>query len=338
MAFVLSGVVEGLLQTGAALGLDRAALLASADIDEAALLDRDRTLPLSAQVAVGRAIVDARPGVNIALEMLRRLQPGAFGVLGYALASSESLAQALTTFVRYQGCLTDALRWGRPDAVTLTVEADPELAPLGHPVETAVGLWVALGRRLAGLEWRPRALSFRHTALGDPAEHAAFFGVAPVFGAARNALVLDAPTLALPVHGAELALRSPLLAVLADRSREPRDADVVSSLRAELRRRLPRGTADKPSVARAMGMSARTLARRLQEEGTRYAAVLDETRRSIALDLLDGPVAVYEVSFLLGYSEPSTFHRAFRRWTGESPEAWRRARRSARPQASSAKT
>ncbi len=331
MAFVLSGVVESLLQTGAALGLERGALLAAAGLDEAPLLDRDASLPLSAHVAVGAAIVTARPHTNVALEMLRRLQPGALGALGYALSSCQTLAQALSTFLRYQACLTDGVRWRRPDPVTLSLEADRSLAALGHPVEAAVGLWVALGRRLAGVPWAPRAVSFAHEPAGDPAEHAAFFGVAPRFGAARNALVLDAATLALPVRGAEPALRSPLLRLL-DARLSPRaaDPDVVAALRAELRRRLPRGEADKPAVARALGMSTRTLGRRLEGGGTRYAAVLDDTRREMALELLDDDaLAVYEVAFLLGYSEPSTFHRAFRRWTGESPDAFRAGRAQA---------
>jgi AraC-like DNA-binding protein len=315
------------LQAGAALGIDRATLLAAAELDEAALLDRDASLPLRAQVAVGRAIIDARPGVNVALVMLQRIQPGALGALGYALGSCASLAQALSTFVRYQRCFTDAFTFRQPNATTLTLDADPELARLGHPIESAVGLWVALGRRLARTEWSPRAVSFRHMPLGDPAEHAAFFGVAPTFGAPSNTLVLEPASLALPVHGAELALRSPMLRLLDGRLAEPVEADVVTSIRAELRRRLPQGSADKPTVARALGMSARTLARRLSEAGTHYNAVLEETRRALALDLLTGAsLAVYEVAFLLGYSEPSTFHRAFRRWTGQTPDAWRRAR------------
>lgn len=327
MATVLSGAVEGLLQAGAALGIDRASLLAAAELDEAALLDRDARLPLQAQIAVGRAIIYARPGVNVALSMLRRMQPGALGALGYALGSCSTLAQALSTFVRYQRHLTDAFVFRQPRATTLTLDAHPELASLGHPVEAAVGLWVALGRRLTKTEWAPRAVRFRHAPLGDPREHAAFFGVAPTFEAPANVLELDASTLALPVHGADLALRSPMLRLLEARLAGPVEADVVAATRAELRRRLPQGSADKPTVARALGMSARTLARRLAEASTHYNAVLEETRRVLALDLLEGRgLAIHEVAFLLGYTEPSTFHRAFRRWTGETPDAWRRAR------------
>jgi AraC-like DNA-binding protein len=327
---VVSGMVEGLLQVGAALGLERAGLLRTAALDEGALLDRDARLPLSGMVALGRAIIDARPGVNVGLLMLQRLRPAALGALGYALANCATLAEALTTFVRYQGFLSEALQWHRPEPLTLVVEASPELASLGHPVETAVGLWVVLSRSLSGVRWVPHAVSFRHAPLGDPREHAGLFGVAPTFGAKRDALIFDAGTLDLPVHGAELALRSPLLRLLEARLAVPVEAEVLARLRVELRRRLARGAADRTAVARALGMSARTLARRLQEAGTSYQAALEETRRGLALDLLGDPaLAVYELAFLLGYTEPSTFHRAFRRWTGESPLAWRRARMGA---------
>jgi AraC-like DNA-binding protein len=325
LATIITGFVEGLLQAGTALGLSRTELLGTAGIDEAALLDRDARLPLSAQVAVGRAIIQARPGVNLSLLMLRRMQPGAFGALGYALANSSGLGMALSTFIRYQRHLSDAFRWRQPDGVTLLIDADPEIAELGHPIETAVGLWVALGRRLAQTAWVPRSVHFRHAALGDPAEHAAFFGVAPVFEAGENRLVFDEATLELPVRTADSALYPPMVRLLEAQAPDPVEDGVVARLRHELRRRLPQGDADKPAVARALSMSTRSLTRRLHEAGTRYHAVLEETRRAAALELLSGPgLAVYEVAFLLGYSEPSTFHRAFRRWTGHTPDTWRR--------------
>lgn len=320
-------MVEGLLQVGAGLGLERAALLDAAALDEAALLDRDAALPLRALVAIGRAIIRGRPGSNVGLSMLARLRPAALGALGYALANCGTLAEALATFIRYQGFLSDALAWHRPDPHTLIVEATPELAALGHPIETAVGLWVVLSRSLSGARWTPRAVTFRHAPLGDPREHAALFGVAPVFEAERDALVLAPGTLELAVQGAQLALQQPLRRLLEARLAVPVEPEPVASVRVELRHRLARGAADKPSVARALGMSARTLARRLRDAGTSYQIVLEETRRAVALDLLGNPsLAVYELAFLLGYAEPSTFHRAFRRWTGETPDAWRRAR------------
>jgi len=79
-------------------------------------------------------------------------------------------------------------------------------------------------------------------------------------------------------------------------------------------------------VAKALGASARTLQRQLRDEQTSFAAVLAELRREMAPSLLrDGQLAVAEVGFLLGYEDPSAFQRAFRRWFGRSPRAFRKA-------------
>ncbi|HMK72490.1 MAG TPA: helix-turn-helix transcriptional regulator, partial [Myxococcaceae bacterium] len=78
------------------------------------------------------------------------------------------------------------------------------------------------------------------------------------------------------------------------------------------------------SIAKLMGMSERTLQRRLSDEGTTFNKLLEEARRSVAIGYLaDRNLAAYEVSFLLGYAEPATFFRAFKRWTGKTPQQYR---------------
>src|SRR5262245_41398274 len=103
-----------------------------------------------------------------------------------------------------------------------------------------------------------------------------------------------------------------------------------ATLRDQVRRlpwsELSAGVPGLDDVGRVLGMSPRTLQRRLREEGTTFSAVLTQLRHDLALPLLgDGRLAVVEVAFLLGYEDPSAFHRAFRRWSGLSPRAFRRA-------------
>ncbi|HWO08502.1 MAG TPA: helix-turn-helix transcriptional regulator, partial [Polyangiaceae bacterium] len=77
-------------------------------------------------------------------------------------------------------------------------------------------------------------------------------------------------------------------------------------------------------IARRLGLGERTLQRRLRDEGTSFAALLDEARAELARSYLgDSKLAIFEVAYLLGYSEPSAFNRAFRRWTGKSPREYR---------------
>jgi AraC-like DNA-binding protein len=106
-----------------------------------------------------------------------------------------------------------------------------------------------------------------------------------------------------------------------------------SSLRERVRElivEMPRaGEPSQTDVARKLGMSERTLHRRLREEGQTFADILDTVRRELALRYLaDLDLAVYEIAFLLGYSDPSSFHRAFRRWMGDSPQEVRARLRS----------
>jgi len=106
----------------------------------------------------------------------------------------------------------------------------------------------------------------------------------------------------------------------------PRSAHAIETrLEAELVKEIPLGLPTLDAAASRMGMSSRTLRRRLREEGTRFQDVLDRARCALAKHYLDEPkLALGEVAFLLGFSEPSAFHRAFKRWTGATPLSHRR--------------
>jgi AraC-like DNA-binding protein len=118
------------------------------------------------------------------------------------------------------------------------------------------------------------------------------------------------------------------LAPIADEMlRAVAEAERFSSrVRAALARSLEQGRSSVDDVARALAVSPRTLQRRLEEEGTTFGAVCDATRRAAAFEhLRDRRLGIKETAFRLGFSEPSTFYRAFRRWTGDTPANYRRA-------------
>ena len=185
---------------------------------------------------------------------------------------------------------------------------------------------VHAGRMLSGVRYAPTRASFRHGRPGDGAAHDAFFGVPVAWGAVRTEVLVPPEVLALPLLKADPALAEfferHALALL---ERFGSDAGIAQRLRASLTEELPRGLPTLESAAAALAMSTRTLRRRLQDEGTSFQAVLDEVRCELAKRYLAGPrLAVGEVAFLLGFCEPSTFHRAFKRWTGMTPQAFRR--------------
>lgn len=318
-----TGMFRMVLGQGAALGVPRAELLATAGLDEADLIDPDARLPLHCQLAVGRALAHAFPRQNVGLRALRFTTPASLGTLGFALRHCTTLGDALHTFARFQGLVTDAAAW-TVDGPRVRVAAHPDLAALVHPIDNMVGLWVHLGRMLTGVRWVPTAVYLPHPPLGDPREHHAHFGMLPTFDAPETGFDLSAPTLALPVQGARLPVLSGLLHHLEAQVEDTTGGSTRDRVMGELRQQVARGGGRKQAIAKALGMSPRTLSRKLGAEGASFQALLDEARAELAKHCLRDPsLAIYEVALLLGYSEPAPFHRAFRRWTGTSPSRWR---------------
>jgi AraC-like DNA-binding protein len=186
---------------------------------------------------------------------------------------------------------------------------------------------VAAAAELAGRRVVPREVHLPYPRPTDVAELARTLGGTLIFERTPGALVFETSDLELPVVGADPTLGG-YLNDLAEKVLQamPRAATFQDRVRRAIWSGLRSGRIDLACVAADLAVSARTAQRRLRDEGTSYAALLDDVRRELAMSMLRGKdVAVYEVAFLLGYAEPSTFHRAFRRWTGTSPREFRRA-------------
>ena len=150
------------------------------------------------------------------------------------------------------------------------------------------------------------------------------------FGALTDQLEFSHETFALP-----LATGDPhLLVILRPISEEAARArsTALGSIRAlvenEVQRLLPHGQADVEAVSKNMALSARTLARRLADEGTTFREVVGQLRRSLALEYLkESRFTVEQIAWLIGYESPTAFTHAFKRWTGHSPSIARNKRR-----------
>jgi AraC-like DNA-binding protein len=145
--------------------------------------------------------------------------------------------------------------------------------------------------------------------------------------AERNALVYAREAWRAPVAGRDALLQRTLrrhAEVLLDRSARAARGDVAERVRAALLQRVRVGLPPVEAVARALGLGPRTLQRRLRAQGVTFAGLADEVRASLAREYLGDPgLNVSEVAYLLGFSEPSAFTRAFRRWTGKTPMRFR---------------
>src|SRR5262249_14335210 len=188
--------------------------------------------------------------------------------------------------------------------------------------EITVMTSIQLGRKLFGDGFAPLRIAMERA--GSCARSAPFAGCPVRGGAARASLTFSAAFLDAPRTGGDAELFEFFSDLLAQRARDADDASSVASLRRELAAALADGEPTIGEMARRLGQSARSLQRRLAAEGKRFSGVVDELRHEMALAYLARPrFSIAEIAFALGFHEVASFHRAFRRWEGTTPAAFR---------------
>jgi AraC-like DNA-binding protein len=319
---VLAALTNAVLEAASALGLDAAALRAEASLEPELLADPDARVPLARHLALWTAI--SRQPVGGALGA--RLALGGLGVVGYALPHDETVGAALAFLDRQRALI-------HPDAVPRMelraesfayVQTVPlPFARLIEPVDAQAAGITALLRVLAGPDVDPLAVALQRPE-GDLSQQR-FHRCKVRWNAPAIEVEFARHVLARPLARAD----SRLFGYLARRAEElraalPSEASYLARTRREIGVMLAQGEPTLALVAKRLAVSERTLHRRLAEEEARFGDLLDEARRERALLLLGDPtLSAAEVSGLLGYGEPSTFFRAFKRWTGETPRAYR---------------
>jgi AraC-like DNA-binding protein len=250
------------------------------------------------------------------------------------IANSETYGDALAHLVRYLQLWTDAVEFSlTSDAcearlVYIYAAGAPTPDLRRQESEHMLSTMLHVGRQLTGRQWKPSAVCFEHERPRVIAVHKRVF-LAPVhFGCARTELVFPARLLDLPLPKADPALAallqrnaSALLGSAADRS------TFADQVRHEISKVSAPGDLQLAAIARKLGTSARTLQRRLGAEGISFHQLVRETRSTLAQNYLrKGELAICEIAYLLGFSQPSAFHRAFYRWTGTTPRTFRNSR------------
>jgi len=209
--------------------------------------------------------------------------------------------------------------------VTLKINAPSDCAAARD--DGALAIVTMMSRVVCGDRFRLQAVNFKHAAPRDLKPYFEYFGCQLNFAQADNQLLI--PT---AIADEYLAGANPELALLNDQVVTRRLAlmdrsDIVTRVKSVLREQLPDGNISDDSVAASLHMSVRTLHRKLADVNNNFRGLLVEVRRSLAeLYILDNSLTLTEISLLLGFSEPSSFSRAFRSWTGSAPSEMRQAR------------
>jgi AraC-like DNA-binding protein len=263
----------------------------------------------------------------LGIAVAKRIPLGGLGDLDYGLCTSETLRIGLGRTARYYGVVTQRVRLSlveSPQRATLLFERHG-VGHSRHWVEFASAMIVERIRQTLG---RQRIVfenvSFTHPPPAVESGHDAFFGTKVQFGAPDDRLgfageLLDQPLLTASASLAEV-LESRMRAISP--SLEDVDPLLVRARRVTVEL-LDSGETRLPVTAARLGMSTRTLQRELRQRGTSHKEILDDVRREAAQRLLERGGTIAEVAARLGFSEPSAFFRAFRRWTGTTPRAAR---------------
>ena len=311
-----------LLRFGGEHGLPRDVLLDGSGITAADLADPVAEIGAHQELRVVRNLAAQLPHAGVAVG--RRYHATTFGVLGYAFLSAATVRDAVNVALRY---LDLSFAFTAPSAVLdgdrLVLTLDPSGLPrdvVPFLVERDLAAIHTVIGELVGGGVPVLSVDLAHPAPADVRGHEEVFGVRPRFGAGRNESVVDGSVLlrALRLASPEtIAACEEQCRALAARRREK------PGVCREVRRLLEcsdRFEETMPVVARAVGMSPRTLRRRLAESGTSYRALLDEVRAERAALLLSlGGASVEQIAARLGFAEAATFIHAFRRWYGTTP-------------------
>lgn len=328
-------IVAKIVTAAVAEGIDRDELLARAEIDSDQLAQPNAAIATPPYYALWDAIMRGLPdrehACGFPIRYARTIRTDDYGALGLAQKTAPDLRSAIERAVRYSVVLTDSSTL----ALTTAGDVSQFVFQRDHDQrlgvrcanEAALGEAIIVAREITGINVRPRRVYFHHEAPSAIAEHNAIFGAVLEFGAERNAIEFDSAALDLPVIKADAGMSRFFLdyldKMLAERPPEPA---LVQELARVIGDELPGGLPKMSAVAKRMGMSARTLHRRLAKQGTSFQTLVEDTRKVLAKQLLrTTPHPLAEVAFLLGFSEQSAFQRAFKRWTGATPRAFRAA-------------
>ncbi|HHC29838.1 MAG TPA: AraC family transcriptional regulator [Rhodobacterales bacterium] len=328
-----AGFAAALLEYAVGKGADRAQLLGASGLTEDALAKQDNRIELDAYHALIGAAISATKDGALLMRHTIDTKLETMSIVGQIVHSSDSMVHSVQQLNRYARLMADVDIMQGADRFEVAIEKDEVwiIDHLPQPNETPMAIEASFSRFISEFRrsFPDKVFGIELEVTYPPPPHVAAYAELlqiPVrFNGTRNALRIDRFWLHTDfdpgneyIFGIFTDHADTLLAEL-DTSETTR-----AKVEAHILPELHTGTISMDKVARDLGMSRQTLYRRLQEEGLTFAEVHDDLRARMARDYLSArKVSVNETAYLLGFSEASSFVRAFKRWTGQSPTAFR---------------
>lgn len=316
-----------------AAGIDLEAELQKAALTRAQIENPREPIKVRDQIKFLNLVASAVDDDFLGFHLAQQCDLREIGLLYYVLASSETLIDALQRAVRYSTIVNEGVSQTCIDGKNIGLSfhyVGVSRHPDRHQIEFWITALVRTCRQLAGFRVVPeRVRLVHHRTTGI--ELTEIFGDNIEFGAPVDDVIFPASIRNSRIVSADPYLNNLLVSyceeALGHRKRRP--GSFQSAVENTIAPLLPHGKATAADVARQLGLSQRTFARRLSMEGITFSALLENLRSDLASRyLVEGDMGVSEVAWLLGYREVGSFSHAFRRWTGKTPRQVLRSERS----------
>ncbi len=326
---IAAGFAKALMDLAVSKGASRKLLVERSHIDPDDLLDQDNRIQLDRYLALMEAGKELCGEPALALQFGEAIDMTELSIVGLICQSAETKAEAMVQANRYVRLMLDADESATDDWFQIIRDEDEVWLELTSEIyvnypefaESGFARMVSGARRLYGNKPIARAVHFTHAEPSYRAEYDRIVKMPVVFGSDKNALLIDETILSMEQSLSNRYVFG-ILSVHADALLKSLESSktIKGQVESLLIPNLHTGELSMQQIAKKLGLSRQTLYRRLKAEGVSYKNLLDELRHKMALHYLSGKkVSVIEVAYLVGFSDPSAFSRAFKRWTGRSP-------------------
>jgi AraC-like DNA-binding protein len=306
-------------------GVNPLPLLRKVGLSRALLEDPDQRIPAESVVRLLELAAEACEDEHFGLRMAQTRQLADFGMVSLLISHQPTLRDALETTIAYRHLINDSLALKVEDAGNSVILREEVISglPARQANELAMGVLMRLCSAVLGNSWRPASVNFTHSAPRDASLHKRFFRCTVHFNSDFNGLVCHAADLAAPNPSAAPALAQ-YAQRLVDAMPDLPEPSTVQEVRKAIYLMLASGQASSAYVAQTLGLSVRTMQRRLDAAGVDFSTLVNEVRIELVQRYLDNPRhSMVAISQMLGYSAPSAFTRWFSAQFGQAPQRWR---------------
>jgi len=326
----LSSVILLLAKGIDSYGHDSAELFAKAGLDHSRLKDPLARFSFQAVTRLWGLARDVIDDPCFGIKVASFWHPTSLHALGYSWLASNSLGEAFERTARYVRIVNTgakgALQFKKADDAYGLILDPSKMKPRPLPVaiEASLAMLMIMCRAAYGEGLRPIRVTYQHPEPESTDCFGVFFNAPVSFSQPETALWLDADVVTAPLATANPELVRINDQIVTDYLAQLDRHDITMQVRAKLIERLPSGQVTEEEIAESIHVSQRSLQRKLKEQGLSFTQLLADTRSELGLQYVRDPQRSFnEIAFLLGFSEPGNFSRAFKRWHGKSPSQYR---------------